>query len=298
MPEGFNQQNVKWVNVNGDAPKPPKQMPAWSKTALFIGGVVIGIGLIGLFLWSIFFGGRTSEEEQLVVETIAEAELACLEMEDAESCLQEVRRNLANEYGDAMYCQGLEGENFDNCVLLAALSSENRSTCTAITEEQKRQTCFDSLFTETFGRNFGYETCAEYFDEEKQQTCEENWVQEKVINNDCQSEYVDDALCVNGAIIARARAAKDPDICQEIQNETERGECLARVGVGDRDFDGLPSDEEGIRGTDDRNPDSDGDGLLDGEEVFEFGTNPALADSDGDGFDDKTEIENGFDPLK
>lgn len=44
-------------------------------------------------------------------------------------------------------------------------------------------------------------------------------------------------------------------------------------------------------GTNPRNPDSDGDGLMDGEEVMEFGTNPTLGDSDGDGLTDWEEIK-------
>ncbi len=44
-------------------------------------------------------------------------------------------------------------------------------------------------------------------------------------------------------------------------------------------------------GTDPRNPDTDGDGLMDGEEVTEFRTNPTLFDSDGDGLSDSEEIK-------
>ncbi len=43
--------------------------------------------------------------------------------------------------------------------------------------------------------------------------------------------------------------------------------------------------------------DSDGDRLNDAAETDTYQTNPLLSDTDGDGFDDKTEIDNGFDPL-
>jgi len=45
------------------------------------------------------------------------------------------------------------------------------------------------------------------------------------------------------------------------------------------------------------NPDSDGDGLKDGDEVFIYGTDPRLADTDGDGIDDGDEVANGTDPT-
>ena len=42
--------------------------------------------------------------------------------------------------------------------------------------------------------------------------------------------------------------------------------------------------------------DSDGDSLLDGEEVNTTGSSPLLYDTDGDGFDDGTEVASGKDP--
>ncbi len=44
-------------------------------------------------------------------------------------------------------------------------------------------------------------------------------------------------------------------------------------------------------------PDSDGDGLLDFEEVLMFGTDPNDTDTDGDGIDDEVEIVLGSDPT-
>ncbi len=50
-------------------------------------------------------------------------------------------------------------------------------------------------------------------------------------------------------------------------------------------------------GLDPLNPDTDGDGISDGDEVNLFGTNPHYNDSDGDGVTDKEELELGTDPL-
>jgi hypothetical protein len=94
--------------------------------------------------------------------------------------------------------------------------------------------------------------------------------------------------------------------------------------VPDNDSDGLDANQEAALGTDDNNPDSDGDGLCDGvpaapgcapyiggEDVNGNGvvdateTDPAVADTDGDGIDDGDEVKwhglcatsAGFDPL-
>jgi hypothetical protein len=67
--------------------------------------------------------------------------------------------------------------------------------------------------------------------------------------------------------------------------------------LDDHDGDGLSTGDEFARGLDPFNPDTDGDGLLDGEEVLQFGTDPLLFDTDGDGLSDGLEVATGSDPL-
>ncbi len=67
----------------------------------------------------------------------------------------------------------------------------------------------------------------------------------------------------------------------------------------DKDNDGLGKCEEEKLGTSLRNPDTDGDGLTDGEEVRVYKTNPLLADTDLDGLSDFDEVKKyKTDPLK
>ncbi len=66
----------------------------------------------------------------------------------------------------------------------------------------------------------------------------------------------------------------------------------------DRDMDGLGKCEEERLGTSPRNPDTDGDGLTDGEEVKIYKTKPLLTDTDLDGLDDFAEVKKyKTDPL-
>lgn len=101
---------------------------------------------------------------------------------------------------------------------------------------------------------------------------------------------------------------------------TATAAAATAITQGDEDNDGLSGPQESIAGTDPQNPDSDGDGLLDGEEVLLHGTdprnpdtdgdllkdgeevevyktNPRSADSDGDGVRDAVEIDQGTNPL-
>ncbi len=65
---------------------------------------------------------------------------------------------------------------------------------------------------------------------------------------------------------------------------------FGRSKSDDDDNDGLTNAEEEQLGTDPLNPDTDGDGINDGDEVLRYKTNPLKADSDGDGLTDGQEI--------
>jgi hypothetical protein len=66
-------------------------------------------------------------------------------------------------------------------------------------------------------------------------------------------------------------------------------EPTATPDTSDADGDGLTAVEEATLGTDPNNPDTDGEGLSDGQEVKEIGSNPLLIDTDGDGVTDGDE---------
>ncbi len=67
----------------------------------------------------------------------------------------------------------------------------------------------------------------------------------------------------------------------------------------DSDGDGLTNEQERALGTDPNNPDTDFDGLKDGEEVNKYKTDPLKADTDGDGLTDGDEVRKyETDPLK
>ena len=65
----------------------------------------------------------------------------------------------------------------------------------------------------------------------------------------------------------------------------------------DSDDDGLTDGEEVILGTDPFDADSDDDGLTDGQEVEVYGTDPLDPDTDNDGLNDGDEIAAGTDPF-
>jgi Tol biopolymer transport system component/uncharacterized membrane protein len=78
-----------------------------------------------------------------------------------------------------------------------------------------------------------------------------------------------------------------------IANQT----AAVAAGQEDTDGDGLINQREAEFKTDPNNPDTDADGLLDGEEVFQAKTNPLNPDTDADGLKDGEELIRGTNPL-
>lgn len=94
------------------------------------------------------------------------------------------------------------------------------------------------------------------------------------------------------AVTATAAAAAATTVAADATS-TDVTVNLTATAAADPDEDGLTTAEEENIGTDPFNPDTDGDGLLDGEEVNEYGTQPRNRDTDGDTLEDGAEVETG-----
>ncbi|RMD58856.1 hypothetical protein D6821_02545 [Candidatus Parcubacteria bacterium] len=81
-----------------------------------------------------------------------------------------------------------------------------------------------------------------------------------------------------------------------ISSEPEPPLPLEKDDKIDSDQDGLTDVEENNLGIDPLNPDTDGDGLFDREEVRIYGTDPKNPDTDQDGYLDGQEVDAGYNP--
>lgn len=83
----------------------------------------------------------------------------------------------------------------------------------------------------------------------------------------------------------------------ESENKTPEIKKQREVKIIDADGDGLKDEEEKVLGTDINKFDTDNDGLNDFDEVKKWETDPLDPDTDGDGYLDGQEVEGGYDPL-
>lgn len=106
----------------------------------------------------------------------------------------------------------------------------------------------------------------------------------EMLNDNVEQNFlIDTDMDPEKAYYYRVVAVKDG------QPSHESSIVLVPVAV-DTDLDGLSDEQEAILKTDPKNPDSDGDGLNDGEEVAVYQTSPLLKDTDKDGLTDGEEV--------
>ena len=94
------------------------------------------------------------------------------------------------------------------------------------------------------------------------------------------------ASYIQGATVSAQSAA------QAAQSTAIEGTAIAQtaIALGDNDGDGLSNQAEAQLGTLPGNPDTDGDGINDGQEVNQYGTEPKNRDTDADGLLDGQEV--------
>ena len=106
-----------------------------------------------------------------------------------------------------------------------------------------------------------------------------------------QEDPLQDAVTLGSRLVTGAIdiGAAGPD--------TVYGAGKLQLPLIDSDSDGLSNVAEIQLGTDALDPDTDGDTLSDGDEVYTYGTDPLATDTDGDQFNDNAEVLAGTDPT-
>jgi hypothetical protein len=118
-----------------------------------------------------------------------------------------------------------------------------------------------------------------------------SWNSSKMIREGATYHFIDINMTKGNTTILYYIEAFD-----QAGNKQTTTEFSFEVEWIDLDNDGLGDNIESKYGCDPNNPDTDGDGLEDGDEVYIYQTDPTKKDTDGDGYSDKEEVEKGSDP--
>ena len=191
---------------------------------------------------------------------------------DVEELTDRQITNIAEQKLSSETCELLSGESEkDNCYWNLATESGNPAFCQGM--ENNGDKCSDGVNLSLAVANNDWKYCANILSLSKRSQCAKLF--SPVDSSSCE---VGSQKCHDLEQSKNAVAAGDPELCEGIRDGSVYEDCLydAEEASGtssepdpdaDDDGDGLTTEQEQLYGSDPNNPDSDGDGYSDGDEV-------------------------------
>ncbi|OGL97342.1 hypothetical protein A2318_02650 [Candidatus Uhrbacteria bacterium RIFOXYB2_FULL_45_11] len=254
-----------------DQPIQPKHIP-WKLIAIIAGGVV----LAGLIMGGVFYVIRDKTPQAPPASSVVSvfgtpsstettsvsAESACDVAEDSEACriLKAKERAIAEKKSES--CDVLTEEDKDDCYWSVARAARDAVVCEKIKNGDWMKQCADEQHASLAITTSDVALCDKIADGQTKMHCEHV----VAIKDGTVCENAD-ANCLFTRVLVAANQRKDADVCR-VLDPKRSAECRTLVVVNDPDLDGIDSTQEIVLyGTNPRNPDTDGDGYLDGQEV-------------------------------
>ncbi|MFC1788009.1 hypothetical protein ACFLZY_02210 [Patescibacteria group bacterium] len=287
----FPETRLEW-------PESRKPKFPWLKF-LVIGALVVLV--FGFGLWLYFGRGSGLQNEMPVtfeqVKIQAEQRMAlCQRQVDQFNCQTKATEELIDLTRDVKVCQLLDDLSLkENCIWNLALKDLHVVYCSDLSASDLIAGCQDAVYSKLARAESDISYCQKIINEVRQQGCQRA-VEGPVTAVNCLDRGFDQTYCQDIGLIEQAKKLQDTEVCDQISNLDQKGECYERVGYGDKDFDRLSTRLEDSLGTDDTKKDTDDDGLSDYDEYKKYKTDPLNPDTDGDGFTDGTEVKNGYNP--
>lgn len=230
--------------------------------------------------------------------TVASAPASCASAQVPSQCVFATVKREALALGSARVCDVLSDAERAGCVLAVAREQSDWKVCEALKRVEKTR-CEDSVRNAVAGERLELKICDEIVRDALRTSCQENVVSIIIADGSCSTHDVDVSLCEEAAEFRRIVVEKDLEACSTFDDEEMRLSCAGSVMERLDDEAGLSDVDEPPPAAEpsDARADSDGDGLADEQEIFDYGTDPFNADSDGDGYGDGEEVSNGYNPL-
>ncbi|MBI2473917.1 hypothetical protein HYV70_05195 [Candidatus Uhrbacteria bacterium] len=259
-----------------------RRLFAWKPALLIAGGAVFLIVVV-FILVRMFFGNASEEFLLQNLETSSSSVLdACNNTDNPERCRAGYLSDLAQQEISAQACDLLETDaQKDNCYWSIAHVSLDSAYCQNISDAASLSRCKDDVTESQAIDQASVLLCEQMIDEHRRERCVYA-VSGPITSQNCLER--DPGLCDDISLFEQATVAVDVVYCREIVDEYLALSCVDAVedllavqmvdeGERDSDQDGLTDSQEQTYGSDPQNPDTDGDGYLDGAEVSS-GYNP------------------------
>ncbi len=280
-----NMQDLQNYQYYDPAPLETPPVETGKKRVLQLVGLVVLVLVLALaaVVTVNILKNRKLAQERAGVEAQVNQITSLLEAdcdEDDQACLDRARADAARELGVVSACENLSGEELRNCVSLIATDTQNPDACKALPADEA-EGCADTAYLLKARGALDLKLCESISNPSTQAAC---------------TTQIKAATSASNEALRLAIDSGNPADCAALESDLEY-ECARAQSLADNDNDALVLIDETEYGTDPNNPDTDADGLKDGDEVKVYETNPLNPDTDGDGFTDGIEANSGYDPL-
>jgi len=236
---------------------------------------LIGIVSSGVILAVLIIGGviryvNTSNKVDLSVqdtEVVQKRVETCDQDANPELCRKLVIEQVIKQFGAAEACASLPSGESDGCFWKFAREHQDPEVCSAVVDESMKSKCRDTAYYELGVMKMDTVECGKIESILLKKACLQK-IEPPLTAANCLERGNPQSECEILAVLEQAIAKQDPLICNQLQDADQISVCSERADINDPDFDGLLTADESSYGSDPRNPDTDGDGYNDGDEVL------------------------------
>lgn len=264
-------------------------MMAKNKILVLLITVVAGIIIVAAYL--IFFK-RNDLEKNVKPEETEQTE----KIEQPEDTAPEENFNnlAATEIED---CVSPNDQDKNYCFYVVAGNIKDKEICEKINDQEIKEKCHERFIYEEIIKNKNAQECASlnFF----RDGCFSNVFGDLDDIKKCEDFFSEAKnVCLDLMRSKTAFAGSDADDCESIGDNSLKEDCIKNISnkSKDTDGDGLLDGDEELYGTDPRKPDTDGDGINDLDELSMYFTNPVVIDTDNDGYSDGYEVKFRYNP--
>lgn len=227
-----------------------------------------------LIIGGIYWNNKRSLSALSISKSKAAADLSLAACKDNADCQSLVRTDYARQTGLTDYCQKLEGELKDNCLLASASKGLDETICQQGSTADFKTKCVDFVISAKNQAKPSASNCEKIVDDGLKYSCNIGVVNDAAQNGKCDSldgEWKD--ICTSQVKFQQIISSRDYAACSQFTG-SDVDNCHFAFGNIDDDKDGLNFLEE-----------------------LSAGTSDLKTDTDGDGFSDLVEIQTGHNPL-